>query len=141
LTSAVARQVAIVKRLFDAFGRRDVDAALEVLDPDVRFLPVTAHMTREGKAYEGHDGIREYIEDVQRLWQELVLEPGEFQAVLGVVVVIGEVHGRGSGGELNVPVVWTWRLRDDLIVEGNVHSDLATAREALGDVAAGLRAI
>jgi ketosteroid isomerase-like protein len=132
-SSPIARQVEIVKQLFEAFSRQDVGAALELLDPDVRFLPVTAHLAREGKAYEGHAGILEYYEDVRSLWQELELVPQEFQAVLGVVVVIGEVRARGPAAEVTAPVVWTWKLRDGLVVECSIHSDLAFAREALGE--------
>jgi ketosteroid isomerase-like protein len=131
--SPIGLQVELVRRLFEAFGRRDVEAALELLDPDVRFMPVTAHASRGGEAYVGHAGIREYFEDVAALWQELDLVPLEFEAVLGVVVVIGEVHARGPSHELRAPAVWTWMLRDGLIVEGSVHSDVASALAALGE--------
>jgi ketosteroid isomerase-like protein len=120
--SPIARQVEVVKRLFEAFARRDVEGALPLLDPGVRFLPITAHVAREGKAYEGHAGIREYVADVAALWDQVDLVPLEFEAVLGVVVVIGEVHARGPAGELRAPVVWTWKLRDGRVVEGCVHA-------------------
>jgi ketosteroid isomerase-like protein len=132
LTSPIARQVALVERLFEAFARRDVDAVLELMDPCVRFMPVTAHMARGGKAYEGHDGIRQYLADASALWLELELLPRDFQAVLGVVVVIGEVRARGPAGEIRTPTVWTWKLHGDLIVEGTVHADLDPPRQALG---------
>ena len=121
-----------MKRLFEAFERRDVDAALALLDPEIKLLPVTAQVTRGGRPYEGHAGVREYLEDVGRIWDELELVPAAFEAVVGVVVVIGEVRARGSAGEVRQSTVWTWRLRDELIVEGSVHSDLAAARQALG---------
>jgi len=133
-TSPIGRQVEQVKELFDAFERRDVDAALALLDPNVSFTPVTAHLVRGGRPYEGHEGIREYHDDVAEMWEELELVPVEYQAVAGVVVVIGEVRGRANG-ELRAPAVWTWKLRNGLIVEGSVHSDLETARAALGTTA------
>ncbi len=128
--SPIARQVELVKQLFDAFERRDVEGALALLDPDVRFTPVTAHLARDGQPYVGHAGIREYIDDVAALWNELELVPLEYEAVMGVVVAIGEVRARANG-ELRAPVVWTWKLRDGLVVEGSVHSDLESARTAL----------
>jgi ketosteroid isomerase-like protein len=131
-TSSIARQIELVKSLFEAFARRDVEAALALMDPGVKLLPVTAQVTRGGRPYEGHAGVREYMEDVGRLWDELELVPAEFEAVLGAVVVIGEVRARGPAGELRQPTVWTWRVRDDRIVAGSVHSDLDAAREALG---------
>jgi ketosteroid isomerase-like protein len=137
--SPIGLQVELVKRLFEAFARRDVEAALELLAPDVRFMPITAHAARGGEPYVGHAGIREYFEDVAALWQELDLVPLEYEAVLGVVVVIGEVHARGPSGELRAPAVWTWMLRNGLIVEGSVHSDVNSALEALGELAAQAR--
>jgi len=131
-SAPIAQQVDVVRRLFEAFARRDVDAALALLDRDVRFLPVTAHFAHEGHSYEGHAGIREYVRDVEELWEQIDLIPLEYQAVVGVVVVIGEVRARASSNEFRAPVVWTWRLRDGLIVEGRVHSDLADACAALG---------
>jgi ketosteroid isomerase-like protein len=130
--SRIARQIELVERLFEAFERRDVEAALALLDPAVKLLPVTAQVTRGGRPYEGHAGVREYVEDVGRLWDELELVPAEFEAVVGAVVVIGEVRAQGPAGEVRQPTVWSWRVRDELIVEGSVHSDLDAAREALG---------
>ncbi len=129
--SPIGRQVQQVKLLFEAFERRDVEAAIALLDPDVRFTPLTAHLVRGGTPYEGHEGIREYHDDVAATWEELQLVPVEYQAVAGVVVVIGEVRGRADG-ELRAPAIWTWKLRNGLIVEGSVHSDLESARAALG---------
>jgi ketosteroid isomerase-like protein len=131
-SAPIARQVDVVKRLFEAFERRDIEAALELLDPDIRLFPVTAQLAREGRPYEGHAGIREYFRDAVELWDELELVPLEYQAVVGVVVVIGEVRARARMGEFTAPVVWTWKLRGERVVEGSIHSDLTCAREALG---------
>jgi len=134
----VAQQVEVVMRLFDAFERRDLEATLALLDADVRFTPVTAQIARGGRPYEGHAGIREYVRDALALWEEIELVPLEYQAVVGVVVVIGEVRARASS-EFRAPVVWTWKLRGERVIEGRVHSDLECARAALGEVAAGVR--
>jgi ketosteroid isomerase-like protein len=131
-SAPIARQVEVVRRLFDAFERRDVDGALELLDPDIRFFSVTAHLAGDGRPYEGHAGIREYFLDAVELWEELELVPLEYQAVVGVVVVIGEVRARAGAGGYTAPVVWTWKLRGERVVEGSIHSDLSCAREALG---------
>ena len=131
-SAPIARQVEVIRRLFEAFERRDVDGALELLDADIRFFPVTAHLARDGRPYAGHAGIREYFRDAVELWEELELVPLEYQAVVGVVVVIGEVRARARTSEFAAPAVWTWRLRGERVIEGSVHSDLSCAREALG---------
>jgi ketosteroid isomerase-like protein len=131
-SAPIARQVEVVRRLFEAFEGRDLNGALELLDPEVRFFPVTAQVARDGRPYEGHAGIREYFLDAVELWEELELVPLEYQAVVGVVVVIGEVRARARAGGYTAPVVWTWKLRGERVVEGSIHSDLSCAREALG---------
>lgn len=131
-SAPIARQVEVVRCLFEAFERRDLEAALELLDPGISFFPVTAQVARDGRPYEGHAGIREYFRDAVELWEEVELVPLEYQAVVGVVVVIGEVRARARTSEFTAPAVWTWRLSGERVIEGSVHSDLACAREALG---------
>jgi len=94
---------------------------------------VTGAVTREGRPYVGHDGIREYFSDVNRLWQRLELRPLELYESGDAVVALGEVRARGAAGELRQPTVWTWKFRDRFVIDCRVDSDLSAAREALGE--------
>jgi ketosteroid isomerase-like protein len=127
------RNTELVKQVFEAFARRDVEAALEWIHPQIRLWAVTAAVSRGGRPYVGHEGIREYWRDVQRLWQELNLVPVEFELIGEAVVVLGEVRARGVAGVLRQPAVWTWKLSDGLVVDCRVDSDVRAAREALGE--------
>ena len=124
--------VETVKRIFDALARRDVDGALALIHRDVRVWVVTGAVARGGHPYVGHDGVRQYVEDAERLWDALELVPVEFDQVGDAVVVLGEVRARGPAGELRQPAVWTWKFTDRLVVHCRVDSDLRAAREALG---------
>lgn len=124
--------IEVVKQAFDAFARRDIAAALEWMDRNVRLWAVTAAVSRAGRPYVGHQGLRDYWLDVQRLWQALQLVPIEFELIGEAVVVLGEVRARGPVGALRQPAVWTWKLRGGLVVEVRVDSDVRVAREALG---------
>jgi hypothetical protein len=77
--------------------------------------------------------MREYWNDIRRLWQELELVPSEFALVDGAVVVVGEVQARGGAGSLRQPTVWTWRLSDGLVIDCRVDSEVQAARDALGE--------
>jgi len=125
-------RIAIVKRIFEAFGRREIDAALTGMHPHVRLWVVTAAVTRGGRPYAGHDGVREYMHDADRLWQVLELSPIEFEEVGEAIIVLGEVRARGPAGELREPAVWTWKFRDGLVIDCRVDSDVRAARAALG---------
>ena len=55
-------------RLFaEAVNRGDADAAVAACDPEIEFLSVLAV---SGRAYKGHDGVRQYFDDVASAWSE-----------------------------------------------------------------------
>jgi ketosteroid isomerase-like protein len=120
--------VELVRRAFEAFATRDVDAALAIADEDVEFLPVTANLTTGGVPYRGHEGVTRYLQDVARVWDELRVYPTEYRDVGETVVALGRVHGRGGGMIIDRPTGWVWRCRNGKIVFGRVY---ASHEEAL----------
>ena len=86
---------------------------LDYVAPDCELLP-RGHGARGRPRgpYRGHDGIRAYFADVERLWDELVLHAEDYRAVPGSVIVIGHVTGRRQGLDVRRASVWTWRVRD-----------------------------
>jgi ketosteroid isomerase-like protein len=109
--------VAIVRAVYDAFARRDVDGMLSRVSPDVEFYPQgTVELTGREEPYRGHDGIRRYFEDARGLWDELFLHPEDVRAAAGGVVVFGWVEGRTGDEVVRRQVVWSWKLRDGLAV-------------------------
>jgi ketosteroid isomerase-like protein len=124
--------VEIVKHVMDAFNRRDIDAVLEHADPGVSFLPIVAQVLHSGTPYRGPAGVRAYFDDIKKVWRDVRLDPRQFQAAGAAVVVIGYVQASTDEVELELPVVWTWKLRDALITECVVHCEQRAARRALG---------
>jgi ketosteroid isomerase-like protein len=124
--------VEIVRRLLEAFNRRDAEAILELVDPEVRFVTMTGRLVREDEPYVGRQGLLDYFADAERLWPRLQVEIGQIQTAGDAVVVLGYVNAETAAGALRQPVVWTWRLRDGLVTECVVHSDEHAARKALG---------
>jgi ketosteroid isomerase-like protein len=122
-----------VRALFRAFAERDVQAALAVAHPGLEFWPQgTAENVGRQEPYRGHEGLREYFDDVARAWRDLVVEPGELRAVAGAVVAFGSAHGvRADGTQLDLPVIWTFKIRDGLVLCGRVVGTAAEAHEAL----------
>ena len=107
--------------MFAAFARRDIDTLLTLLHPDIQFVShATAQLAGRNGAYRGHAGIEEYFADIERVWDELTVEPVDFRAVAGSVVIFGRVHGVRGAEILDTGVVWTWRLRGGLVVWGSV---------------------
>jgi ketosteroid isomerase-like protein len=79
---------------YEGFGRRDLDAVLSVMDPDIQW-DATDALAHTG-VYEGHAGVREYIESLSEAWLEFHLNPEQFtESGDGAhVMVLGNVTGR-----------------------------------------------
>jgi ketosteroid isomerase-like protein len=119
--------------VFEAFARRDVDAVVDLLDPEVEFHGPTARIANRGLPYVGVEGIRKYFADVGATWHELRLIQHEYTEMGERVVVRGRVWARQqSGGILDSPAWWVWRFRGDAIVRIEVARSAEEARQALG---------
>jgi ketosteroid isomerase-like protein len=113
--SGLTGEIEVVRAIYDAFARRDVDALVACLSPECELhLEGTARLAGRKGPYRGHEGARAYFADVERLWDELVLHAEDFRAVPGSVIVIGHVTGRREGLQIRRSSVWTWRVRDGL---------------------------
>ena len=102
-----------MRAFYDAFARRDVEAAIGCTSPHCELdFAGTARLAGRVGPYHGHDGLREYFTDVDRIWQELVLHAEDFRIIPGSVIVIGHITGRREGLDVRRSSVWTWRVKD-----------------------------
>jgi ketosteroid isomerase-like protein len=116
--------VLVIRRLFDAFSRRDVDATIALMDPEVEFFAPTATLAHEGTSYRGHEGIRDYFADIDRLWEELRVTPAEYRSEDDKVLVLGQIHARGAVGYLaDSPAGWLWQLSGGKVIHGHVYTN------------------
>ncbi len=114
-------EVAIVRAIYDAFARRDVEAALAHIADDVVFAPQgTASRAGRQAPYLGHDGVRQYFADVERLWEDLRIHAEDVRSVAGSVVVFGHVEGRAGGAPLRTRAIWNWKIKDGKAVSMRV---------------------
>jgi ketosteroid isomerase-like protein len=120
------------RRVVEAFARRDLDAFLELFDPDVDFAPRSAEL--EGSSYRGHEGIRSWWETMFRLFSEYRAEIQEVQD-LGDVT-FGRLRLRGQGKESGAPMEQTqWHVvewRQGTVVRWRTLRSEAEALEAAG---------
>lgn len=122
-----------VRRLLDAFNKRQIADALVLLHPEVIFQPMTAEVTRAGEPYCGHEGIRRYAADVQAQWDELILHPAQIRAAGQAVVVLGMVSGSGHAGSFeNAPTTWVFKFSEGLVIHAQIFSEARNVFEALG---------
>jgi ketosteroid isomerase-like protein len=125
--------VEIVKRSYEAFNRRDVDGAMELLDPEVE-LHGTIGGLEEDLVVRGPDGIRQRFEiEDNDIWDEHRIEPQEFIDAGDRVVVLQREYQRSKGGvELVIDTASILDLRGGRIVRMQGYMDRAAALEAAG---------
>jgi uncharacterized protein len=116
-----------------AFNLRDVDDVLAMMDPSVEFFaPQTALSVERHSSYHGHDGVRQYFNDVSGVWARLQVIPQDFRFSDSHVVTIGTIVGERDGDYVDDEVAWAWKLRDGKVVWGRVYQNPVEALEDTG---------
>jgi serine phosphatase RsbU (regulator of sigma subunit)/ketosteroid isomerase-like protein len=130
---ASERECELVERLFEAFNRRDPEEIVALCDEGMGFFPVgTAAELGRTAPYVGPDGLREYLGDVDRAWDELLISPKVVEKRGGSLLVRGRAYARSRHlGIRDVPVAWIWDLAGDRFVRGEVFRDLDEAAARL----------
>src|SRR3712207_2788768 len=101
-----ADAVETVRKGIEAYNRSDLDALLQLSQPDVCMVPVRALL--EGSEYRGHDGVRRFLADMDEDWSEREISATEMRDLGERVLVLGTFRavGRASGSEVTQPVAW-----------------------------------
>ncbi|MDX6608306.1 MAG: hypothetical protein QOF85_231 [Solirubrobacterales bacterium] len=115
---------ALVGRLYNAFNQRDEAAIVELCSARIKFFAITAEEVGRSAPYVGPDGLREYLDDVARIWEELLITASRIERREDRVLVVGRVYVRSRElGIRDMPVAWIWRIEDGLFVRGEVFAD------------------
>lgn len=132
--SSPSDNVEIVRRLFEAFSRRDMRALERVLDQNVLFEPAPT-LARPHRSYVGHAGMRQYLEDVRRTWERLEVHVQEYREAGSYVLAFGRIYAAGGGSVADDPASFVWRVEGGLVVWGKVfrRRDEALAVAGLSD--------
>jgi ketosteroid isomerase-like protein len=125
--------VEILRCLNEAFNRRDIDDAIQYLDPEVELHP-GVQVPDEESQYRGRDGLTEWFRSATDPWEVITVEHKELIDRPGDrVLAVERWLFRGRDGielELELPNVYTFR--DGLIVRIDGFTDKAEAFEAAG---------
>jgi ketosteroid isomerase-like protein len=126
--------VEIVKRVIDAFNRRDVDAILQCVNPDLEWFPAIA-VTVGGDALRGREGIESYVREISDTWREYRVVAQDFRVTGNEQVLVlsrVEARGAGSGGLVDEPMGQIYDLHDGKISRVRTFLDHREALQAAG---------
>ena len=91
------------KRAFDAINRRDADALLSELDPEVEWhAAILMAIGGEQTVYRGHDGVREWLRDLYETLSEFQAEYPDIRDLDDRTVAIGHFHARGTASAVDI---------------------------------------
>jgi ketosteroid isomerase-like protein len=126
--------VAISRAFTVALNTRDIEALISCCDPDVEFHSTFAAVG--GGLYQGHDGMRKWLRDLEDTWGgELRLEPeAYFDLGEDALLTFYVLHGRGrqSGAEVTLPAASLARTRNGLFVYIKAYAHREDALKELG---------
>jgi serine phosphatase RsbU (regulator of sigma subunit)/ketosteroid isomerase-like protein len=115
---------ALVGRLFHAFNHRDAVAIIALCAPEMEFFTVTGGEAGHDAPYRGPEGLREYLADVERVWEALLITLGSVERQGNRLLAFGRVYVRSRElGIRDMPVAWIWNVEDGLFVRGEVFAD------------------
>jgi ketosteroid isomerase-like protein len=121
----------MARRFAEAITGCDRDSAVAVCHPEIEFASV---LGISGRAYLGHDGVRQYLDDVESAWDDWTVEVEQIvEADDGRVVIVMTMHarGRGSGASLAARTAHIWTLRDGKLLRNQAYRE---PEQALRDV-------
>jgi ketosteroid isomerase-like protein len=121
-TAGTEADLATVRAIYAAFAARDLEAVAVRIAPDAElFGGPTEQAAGAQEPYRGQDGLQRYFADVAAVWDDLVAYADDFRATPGSVVVFGRLVSTVGDEQVVRRIVWTWRLRDGLVVSLQVN--------------------
>jgi ketosteroid isomerase-like protein len=127
--------VEVFKRAFGAINRRDAEALVSELDPEVEWHgAILMAMGGQRIVYRGHTGVREWLRDLYETLSEFRAEYPDIRDLGDRTVGIGHVYGRGkaSGVEIESPHATVVEFRSGKGIRIRTYLDPREALETAG---------
>ncbi len=126
--------VEMICRSLAAYNRRDFDMALNDLDEDVTLEFGAAAGGALDPVYQGHSGVRAFWSDVAEHFEEVKMEPSDFQEAGDAVFHRVQFTGRGklSGIPMEVTFYAVSDVRAGRSIRVRFFPERKDALEAVG---------
>ena len=103
----------MVRRWVAAINRADADELVTLADPSVDYLPYLGSLSGEAGAYQGHQGLRQYVRDLAEAWSAYSVEIHRLEDLGDEVLMEGRLRatGQSSGLEVDAEMAWVHSFR------------------------------
>jgi ketosteroid isomerase-like protein len=122
--------VEVAKRAMDSYNTRDLD--YELMTPDFEWTTAMAGVDNE--VMRGREGIDNYYESLDAVWEHVRVFGGEWRDLGDRVLWLGQMEGRGRGSGATVvsPAASLYEFRDGRISRIRSFLDHGEALRAAG---------
>lgn len=129
-----SESVAIVRSVYENFGKGDIPSVLGVLSPDIEWIESPQEFLPHRGTHVGPAAVLEKVfGSIMAAFDEFAVIPTTFHDAGDVVVVEGRAIGTTkSGRRLDAPASWVWTVRDGKVVRNMNYHDTDAWRVALG---------
>ena len=124
--------VELVREGFARWNKGDHGFFFNLAAPDVELFSRFGSLS--GEPYRGHEGIREWLVDIEQsferfdLWLDDVRDLGDDVLATGGI----SMRARGSGLDMKQPMGWVFDFRDGRVARMRFYASPAEALEAVG---------
>ena len=128
----------LVRNLYDAFGRGDIQTMLNALADDVDWYdpgpPAVAHAGR----YRGREDVLRFFSRIGESLEIETFQPTEFIVQGDRVIALGSIRAKAKQTGLVYDNEWamSWTLRDGRVTKWQIYED--TTRELAAHAPAGV---
>ena len=124
--------VEVVRRAYEAFNRRDWDAAFRDQAPDVEYTTPPRGPT--AGRYRGREEIQGFWAEMLTAFDAASVEPEEFfeRGDQVAVVVRTRMRPKGSSAEIERRTGALWKIRDGTVVSIRIFAKPEEALDAVG---------
>jgi uncharacterized protein len=130
----VSQNAEVVRKLYELFARRDLEAAFPAYaDPSFE-LRVPPLYPDTPEVFRGREGVERWIAMVDEVWAEWRFEPERYLDSGSTVVVLTRLvaEGSSSGIHLEREVAHLWTVEEGRATSIRVYLNQADALEAAG---------
>jgi ketosteroid isomerase-like protein len=127
--------VALLKDLYDAFGRGDIPTVLGAMSPDIRWHQAESNpYMPSGEAWVGPDAVLNNL--FMRLgaeWDGFAVHPGSFHGAGETVIVEARYSGtfKATGKSMNAQVCHVWDFKDGKLSRFQQYVDTAKLHDVM----------
>ena len=128
--------VDVVRGMYEAFGRGDIEAVLASFDPQIEWRQAESNPYEpEGKPWIGPDAITENLfMKLGQEWDSFTVSPGEFYDAGDAVIVEGRYSGsyKATGKSIDAQFCHVFKLREGKVTSFQQYLDTARMQDVMG---------